>query len=627
VIRIEVLAMFLVQSVGVASEPRTTDIFNIRLESGTSTSGSTRYAMNCNPPLNWKSGETYSDFSSWRYPAATFPSSGITADVSTSCSSPIGYPPPSSLFSTAEANIVASYSRYSGLSIRFSMTARADFHSSAAYYDGTGRAVSALRAEFNLDGSVPWRYRLSVGPGGTTTTAVTQFDKPYLTQIDGNLLSSATYVAVGEDTLYDYYATGRNATIQAPFSKDGFVASKTDGSTLIRLSQSSDVKVRQLLDRTPFNNTRLSVCSGQQSSYNTSGGSDGILDVYPLRPLSCFAVGVNWPTTGPQEFDGPKAVDLFLGAMRLLPSFKMAMPISIDPSRSGRLNRTDVLDAWTEFEGQIQRNESVVIYLVGHMAKEKNGNRMPTCLQSTLGASAPETCVEQYSGPNFLVVGLDHTDDSSHHLADTDVRMMIEKLSQKNCSVLVVLDGCYSGGFEETLQGIPGVAMLAAADGRSLSGYKLQNGLPFMTSLFWKAIVVEKKYFLDDISKYISGSVLSEFENQPIGVGRAYINGETMVYRPSRPKVFVSNHSGDVFGDPAIAGRSSWDCICDVTGDAVVDDGDFLVFVFQYDVLVCESAEMRMTCVCDYDQDGFVDDNDFMLFANAYDVVVCDPAS
>jgi len=146
-----------------------------------------------------------------------------------------------------------------------------------------------------------------------------------------------------------------------------------------------------------------------------------------------------------------------------------------------------------------------------------------------------------------------------------------------------------------------------------------------MTSHFWEAIAIEKKYFLDDISSYISGSVLSEFENQPVGVGSAYVNGETTTYSPERPKVFASwNHSADVFGSPAIAVRTSWDCVCDVTSDGFVDDSDFLVFVIQYDVLVCDSVEMRMSCVCDYNDDGYVDDGDFIRFVDAYNTLICD---
>jgi len=510
------------------------------------------------------------------------------------------------------------------LSIEFAVKSQIEFWSSAPYYDGTGFAASVLRAEFNLDGGVPWRYRLSIGGGETTRQPVNLFAATYLNQIDDNETRSSSIFSVDGNILYNYSKSGKTSSFQFPASKDGFIAIKPDGKTVVKLEQSGEVRARQLLERNQ-QTTYLPVCSRTQGGIDRSRTWGGVLEIYPLRPLSCFAVGVNWPATGPQQFDGPKAVDLFLGAMRLLPSFKMAASVSVDPSFASGSNRTHVLEEWADFQDQIERDESVVIYLVGHMSKERFGTRQPTCLQIPPQSSAPETCAAPFSGPNFLLLSKEHVDSSSYHLSDSDVRDMAKQLSDRGCSVLVVLDGCYSGGFEEVLRGVPGVAMLAASDGSSISKYKLHNGLPFMTSHFWEAIAIEKKYFLDDISSYISGSVLSEFENQPVGVGSAYVNGETTTYSPERPKVFASwNHSADVFGSPAIAVRTSWDCVCDVTSDGFVDDSDFLVFVIQYDVLVCDSVEMRMSCVCDYNDDGYVDDGDFIRFVDAYNTLICD---
>ncbi|MBS0191721.1 MAG: hypothetical protein U0573_11715 [Phycisphaerales bacterium] len=59
-------------------------------------------------------------------------------------------------------------------------------------------------------------------------------------------------------------------------------------------------------------------------------------------------------------------------------------------------------------------------------------------------------------------------------------------------------------------------------------------------------------------------------------------------------------------------------CPSDLNGDAVVDDGDFVIFANAYNDLICGSV-----CPADLNGDGFVDDSDFVIFATAYDQLVC----
>lgn len=56
----------------------------------------------------------------------------------------------------------------------------------------------------------------------------------------------------------------------------------------------------------------------------------------------------------------------------------------------------------------------------------------------------------------------------------------------------------------------------------------------------------------------------------------------------------------------------------DFTGDGVVDDNDFAMFISQYNVMLCNEPGMPDNCVADLNHDGQVDDADFVLFSDAY---------
>jgi hypothetical protein len=64
-------------------------------------------------------------------------------------------------------------------------------------------------------------------------------------------------------------------------------------------------------------------------------------------------------------------------------------------------------------------------------------------------------------------------------------------------------------------------------------------------------------------------------------------------------------------------------CDGDLTGDAFVDDSDFVVFADAYSILICGGASMSPGCPSDINGDGFVDDSDFVLFAVAYELLLC----
>lgn len=64
-------------------------------------------------------------------------------------------------------------------------------------------------------------------------------------------------------------------------------------------------------------------------------------------------------------------------------------------------------------------------------------------------------------------------------------------------------------------------------------------------------------------------------------------------------------------------------CAADLTHDQLVEDGDFVVFVSQYDALECGTPAMTGGCSGDLNFDGVVDDADFVIFAAAYDALVC----
>jgi len=64
-------------------------------------------------------------------------------------------------------------------------------------------------------------------------------------------------------------------------------------------------------------------------------------------------------------------------------------------------------------------------------------------------------------------------------------------------------------------------------------------------------------------------------------------------------------------------------CDGDLNGDDFVDDTDFVIFVFAYNLLVCDDPAMPPDCPADLNGDGFVDDADFVVFVSAYDALLC----
>jgi len=64
-------------------------------------------------------------------------------------------------------------------------------------------------------------------------------------------------------------------------------------------------------------------------------------------------------------------------------------------------------------------------------------------------------------------------------------------------------------------------------------------------------------------------------------------------------------------------------CPSDFNLDGLVEDADFVMFSYSYNVLLCADPEMPPACRADLNGDGFVDDQDFSLFAAAYDALVC----
>ena len=69
--------------------------------------------------------------------------------------------------------------------------------------------------------------------------------------------------------------------------------------------------------------------------------------------------------------------------------------------------------------------------------------------------------------------------------------------------------------------------------------------------------------------------------------------------------------------------RPAASCPGDLNGDAFVDDADFSLFAFAYNILDCADPAMPAGCPADINNDGFVDDADFSSFATAYDALLC----
>ncbi|MGH7245011.1 MAG: hypothetical protein ACREJD_16470 [Phycisphaerales bacterium] len=64
-------------------------------------------------------------------------------------------------------------------------------------------------------------------------------------------------------------------------------------------------------------------------------------------------------------------------------------------------------------------------------------------------------------------------------------------------------------------------------------------------------------------------------------------------------------------------------CPSDLNMDGLVDDGDFLLFLAQYNILDCAAPEMPVSCPADFNRDSVVDDADFGIFVPAYNELLC----
>jgi hypothetical protein len=91
------------------------------------------------------------------------------------------------------------------------------------------------------------------------------------------------------------------------------------------------------------------------------------------------------------------------------------------------------------------------------------------------------------------------------------------------------------------------------------------------------------------------------------------------VFSPLEP---ASHPTGDGQAGTTVAGSTflkftvtGGSCPCDLNGDTMVDDADFVVFAAAYDELITMEA--------DFDGDGLTDDTDFVIFATAYDQLIC----
>lgn len=65
-------------------------------------------------------------------------------------------------------------------------------------------------------------------------------------------------------------------------------------------------------------------------------------------------------------------------------------------------------------------------------------------------------------------------------------------------------------------------------------------------------------------------------------------------------------------------------CPPDLDCDSLINDSDFEVFVFAYNVLDCADPSMPAGCNSDFNADGLVDDADFVIFLAAYNQLVCE---
>jgi len=62
--------------------------------------------------------------------------------------------------------------------------------------------------------------------------------------------------------------------------------------------------------------------------------------------------------------------------------------------------------------------------------------------------------------------------------------------------------------------------------------------------------------------------------------------------------------------------------ITDINADGQVDDADFILFLDQYDLMLCTDPLMPDACSADFNHDDLVDDADFAIFIPAYNTML-----
>lgn len=69
------------------------------------------------------------------------------------------------------------------------------------------------------------------------------------------------------------------------------------------------------------------------------------------------------------------------------------------------------------------------------------------------------------------------------------------------------------------------------------------------------------------------------------------------------------------------------ECLGDLNGDRLVDDGDFSIFALAYNLFDCADPTMPLQCPSDLNKDSVVDDADFVIFIAGYNTLLCDAAT
>ncbi|MBX3387966.1 MAG: DNRLRE domain-containing protein [Phycisphaeraceae bacterium] len=92
---------------------------------------------------------------------------------------------------------------------------------------------------------------------------------------------------------------------------------------------------------------------------------------------------------------------------------------------------------------------------------------------------------------------------------------------------------------------------------------------------------------------------------------------------PQTTKKFSTREDLTPSNRPALVLEYTPLCTGDLNEDGIVEDSDFVLFVFSYNLLACSDASIPLGCPADFNGDGFVDDADFVLFVSAYNELIC----